>query len=133
MDKKNLEKMCEPSAMKMARENRARLDSLHLATGVTDNLLKIAKDLDYSKRLTENIAIQDLLSQLSQAFPQNNLAIDNSILGIVNSLAESNPLNPSLFESIKLNIAFMDSLEKNHLGLKPQTQFILPEGFTSED
>lgn len=42
MDIKKLEEVFEPSAMKMARENQARLDSLHLATGATDNLLKIA-------------------------------------------------------------------------------------------
>lgn len=131
MDIKKLEEMIEPSAMKMAGENQARLDSIASATGAINNLLKIAQNLDYSKKLTGNIATQDLLSQISQAFPQNNLAIDNSIAGIVNSLAESNPLNPSLFESIKLNIAFMDSLEKIHLDLKPKTQFIMPEGISS--
>lgn len=133
MDIKKLEEIFEPSAMKMARENQARLDSLHLATGATNNLLKIAKDLDYNKRLTGNIAIQDLSSQISQAFPQNNLAVDKSIVGIVKSLAESNSINKSLFESIKLNTALIDAFEATHLGLKPATQFILPEGFTSKN
>lgn len=129
MDKKKLEEMREPPAMKMARENQARLDSLSLATRATDNLLKIAKDLDYFKRLTGYTTNQGLLSQLSQS----NLAIDGSISGMLNTLYESNSLNQSLFESNKFNKAIIDAFKVIHLGLKPRTQFILPEGFTSED
>lgn len=124
MDIKKLEEVRETSAMKMAMEAKARLDSLHLATGATGNLLKIAKDLDYSKRLTENIATQDLLSKLSQSFPQNNLAINSSIAEIAKSLAESNSLNSSVFESIKFNKAIIDAFEATHLGFKPITQSI---------
>ncbi len=133
MDIKQLEEMIEPSAMKMTRENQARLDSLASATGAIDNLLKIAQNLDYFKSLTRYTANQDLLSQFSQNFLQSNLAIDGSIAGIVNSLAESKPLNSSVFESIKFNKAIIDAFESTHLGLKPRTQFILPKGFTSED
>lgn len=126
MDIKQLEEMFEPSAMKMARENQARLDKLSLATGATDNLLKIAKDLDYFKSLTGYTTDQGLLSQ-------SNLAIDGSISGMLNTLPESSLLNPSLFESIKLNTALIDAFEATHLGLKPATQFILPKGFTSKN
>lgn len=129
MDKKKLEEMREPPAMKMARENQARLDKLSLATGATDNLLKIAKDLDYFKSLTGYTTSQVLLSQLSQS----NLAIDGSISGMLNTLSESSSLNPSLFESNKFNKAVIDAFKTTHLGLKPRTQFILPEGFTSKD
>ncbi len=133
MDIKQLEEMREPSAMKMARENQARLDSLASATGARDNLLKIVQNLGCSKKLTGNIVTQDLLSQLSQAFPHNSLAIDSSLAGIVNNLAKSNPLSSSVFESIKFNKAIIDSFEATHLGLKPRTQFIFPEGFTSKN
>lgn len=129
MDKKKLEEMREPPAMKMARENQARLDKLSLATGATDNLLKIAKDLDYFKSLTGYTTSQGLLSQLSQS----NLAIDGSISGMLNTLSESSSLNPSSFESNKFNKAIIDAFKATHLGLKPRTQFILPEGFTSKD
>lgn len=129
MDKKKLEEMREPPAMKMARENQARLDKLSLATGATDNLLKIAKDLDYFKSLTGYTTSQGLLSQLSQS----NLAIDGSISGMLNTLSESSSINPSLFESNKFNKAIIDAFKSTHLGLKPRTQFILPEGFTSKD
>ena len=129
MDIKKLEEMREPSAMKMARENQARLGSLYLATGATGNLLKIAKDLDYFKSLTGYTTSQGLLSQLSQS----NLAIDGSISGMLNTLSESSSLNPSLFESNKFNKAIIDAFKATHLGLKPPTQFILPEGFTSKD
>ena len=129
MDKKKLEEMREPPAMKMARENQARLDKLSLATGATDNLLKIAKDLDYFKSLTGYTTSQGLLSHLSQS----NLAIDGSISGMLNTLSESSSLNPSLFESNKFNKAIIDAFKATHLGLKPRTQFILPEGFTSKD
>ena len=132
MDIKKLEETFEPSAMKMARGNQARLDSLHLA-GATANLLKIAKDLDCSKKLAGYTTNYGLLSQLAQNFPQNNFTIDSSLLGIVRSLAESDSLNPSLLESIKSNDAFIDILKATHLGLKPRTQFILPKGFTSND
>ena len=128
MDKKKLEEMREPPAMKMARENQARLDKLSLATGATDNLLKIAKDLDYFKSLTGYTTSQGLLSQLSQS----NLAIDGSISVMLNTLSESSSLNPSLFESNKFNKAIIDTFKATHLGLKPPTQFILPEGFTSK-
>ena len=133
MDIKQLEEMIEPSAMKMARENQARLDSLASATGATDNLLKIAQNLDYFKSLTRYTANQDLLSQFSQNFLQSNLAIDGSIAGIVNSLAESNLLNSSVFESIKFNKTIIDAFEATNLELKPRTQSILPEGFTSKN
>lgn len=129
MDKKKLEEMREPPAMKMARENQARLDKLSLATGATDNLLKIAKDLDYFKSLTGYTTSQGLLSQLSQS----NLAIDGSISGMLNTLSESSSLNPSLFESNKFNKAIIDAFKATHLGLKPATQFILPEGFASKN
>lgn len=129
MDKKKLEEMREPPAMKMARENQARLDKLSLATGAADNLLKIAKDLDYFKSLTGYRTSQGLLSQLSQS----NLAIDGSISGMLNTLSESSSLNPSLFESNKFNKTIIDAFKATHLGLKPRTQFILPEGFTSKD
>ena len=133
MDIKQLEETIEPSAMKMARENQARLDSLASATGATDNLLKIAQNLDYFKSLTRYTANQDLLSQFSQNFLQSNLAIDGSIAGIVNSLAESNLLNSSVFESIKFNKTIIDAFEATNLELKPRTQSILPEGFTSKN
>ncbi|MBP2279655.1 hypothetical protein H4W00_000468 [Psychrobacter sp. PL19] len=133
MDKKKLEEIRELSAMEIINENQARLDSLSLAAGSTDKLLKITQDLDYFKRLTGHIATQDLLSKLSQNFPQNNLAINSSLAGTIDSLAESNSLNSSVFESIKFNKAIIDAFEATHLGLKPRTQFILPKGFTSED
>ena len=133
MDIKQLEEMFEPSAMKMARKNQARLDSLHLATGSIDGLLKIAHDLDPIKKLSTHTATQDLLSQLSRAFPHNNLAIDSSLAGIVKNLAELSSQNLTLFESIKLDESFIDIVETTNLGLKPQTQFILPEGFTSKN
>lgn len=129
MDIKQLEEMREPPAMNMARENQARLDKLSLDTGATDNLLKIAKDLDYFKSLTGYTTSQGLLSQLSQS----NLATDGSILGMLNTLPESSSLNPSLFESSKFNKAIIDAFKATHLGLKPRTQFVLPEGFTSKD
>lgn len=132
MDIKKLEEMREPSAIKMAKENQARLDSIYQSTGATDNLLKIAKDLDYSKRLTGNIATQDLLSELSKTFFQNNLVIDDSITEMAKKLTESNSLNTRLFESVKLNKALVDAFEVTQLGLKPRTQFILPEGFISK-
>lgn len=132
MDIKQLEEMIEPSAMKMARENQVRLDSLASATGATDNLLKIAQNLDYFKSLTRYTANQDLLSQFSQNFLQSNLAIDGSIAGIVNSLAESNLLNSSVFESIKFNKTIIEAFEATNLELKPP-QSILPEGFTSKN
>ena len=128
MDIKKLEEMFEPSAMEMARKNQARLDSLSLATGATDNLLKIAKDLGYFKSLTGYTTSQGLLSQLSQS----NLAIDGSISGMLNTLSESSLLNPSLFESNKFNKPIVDAFKATYLGLKPRTQFILPEGFTSK-
>lgn len=133
MDIKQLEEMIEPSAMKMARENQARLDSLASATGATGNLLKIARNLDYFKSLTRYTANQDLLSQFSQNFLQSNMAIDGSIAGIVNSLAESNLLNSSVFESIKFNKTIIDAFEATNLDLKPRTQSILPGGFTSKN
>lgn len=129
MDKKKLEEMREPPAMKMARENQARLDKLSLATGATDNLLKIAKDLDYFKSLTGYTTSQGLLSHLSQS----NLAIDGSISGMLNTLSESSSLNPSVFESIKFNKTIIDAFEATNLELKPRTQSILPEGFTSKN
>ena len=74
-----------------------------------------------------------MLSQFSQDFPQSNLGVDKSIAGIIKSLAESNSINKSLFESIKLNTALIDAFEATHLGLKPATQFILPKSFTSKN
>lgn len=133
MDIKQLEEMIEPSAMKMAGENQARLDSLASATGAINNLLKIAQNLDYSKKLTGNIATQDLLSTLSQTFPSNNLFLDNETTKIMKELADSPIFNSSIFESLEVNKSFIDIIEATNLGLKPQTQFISPEGFTSQN
>lgn len=133
MDIKQLEEIIEPSAMKMAGENQARLDSLASATGAINNLLKIAQNLNYSKKLTGNIAIQDLLSTLSQTFPSNNLFLDNETTKIMKELAGSPIFNSSIFESLEVNKSFIDIIEATNLGLKPQTQFIAPEGFTSQN
>lgn len=43
MDIKKLEEMSEPSAMKIARENQSRLESLTLPTGAIDNLLVVCQ------------------------------------------------------------------------------------------
>lgn len=133
MDKKKLEEMREPSAMKMFSETQARLDSLSLATGSIDSLLKIAHDLDPIKKLSTNIATQDLLSTLSQAFPSKNLALDSETTKIMKELAGLSIFNSSVFESIEVNKSFIDIIEATNLGVKPQTQFILPEGFTSKN
>lgn len=125
---KNIERILQSPMMKIANENQARLDSLSLASGYTEKLLKITQDLDPAKRWAGRIATQDLLSQFSQDFPQSNLGVDKSIAGIIKSLAESNSINKSLFESTKLNTALIDAFEATHLGLKPPTQFIFPEG-----
>lgn len=130
---KNIERILQSPMMKLANENQARLDSLSLASGSTDKLLKIAQDLNPAKRWAGRIATQDLLSQFSQDFPQSNLGVDKSIAGIIKSLAELNSINKSLFESIKLNTALIDAFEATHLGLKPATQFILPKSFTSKN
>ena len=130
---KNIDRILQSPMMKLANENQARLDSLSLANGSTDKLLKIAQDLDPAKNWAGRIATQDLLSQFSQDFPQSNLGVDKSIAGIIKNLAESNSINKSLFESIKINTALIDALEATHLDLKPATQFILPEGFTSKN
>lgn len=131
MDIKQLEEMIEPSAMKMASENQARLDSLSYATTLVD-LSKLVRDLDPAKRWAGPIATQDLLSELSKTFFQNNLVVDDSITEMTKKLTESNSLNTRLFESVKLNKALVDAFEVTQLGLKPRTQFILPEGFTSK-
>ncbi len=130
---RNLESIIQLPAMKMANEARARLDSLSYATGSLANLSKVLNDLDPAKRLVGHTANQDLLSQLSQTLPQNNLVIYNSIAEMVKSFTESNPLNTRLFESVKFNKTIMEAFESIQLGLKPQTQFILPEGFTSKN
>ncbi len=130
---KNIERVLQSPMMKLANENQARLDSLSLANGSTDKLLKIAQDLDPAKNWAGRIATQDLLSQFSQDFPESNLGVDKSIAGIITSLAESNSINKSLFESIKLNTALIDTFKATNLGLKPATQFILPKGFTSKN
>lgn len=132
MDIKKLEEVFEPSAMKMARENQARLDSLHLATGATDNLLKIAQNLDYSKKLTGNIAIQDLLSQLSESFPQNNLVLDAAATKMLTSLFNSPSINISALETLKLTPSFQGGLEAASLASKPLTQSIYLKGIYPE-
>lgn len=126
MDKKKLEEMLEPSAMKMFSETQARLASLSLATGSTDKLLKIAQDLNPSQRWAGHLATQDLLSKLSETSPQNN-----SIAEMIKSLTESNFLNTRVFESVKLNKSLIDVIEAVNLSLKPQTQFVLPKSITS--
>ena len=130
---KNIERILQSPMMKIANENQARLDSLSLASGSTEKLLKITQDLDPAKRWARRIATQNLLSKFSQDFPQSNLGVDKSIAGIIKSLAESNSINKSLFESTKPNTALIDAFEATHLGLKPATQFILPKGFTSKN
>lgn len=128
---RNLESIIQSPIMKMASENQARLDSLSYATGSTVDFSKLVRDLDPAKRWAGHIATQGLLSKLSQTLPQNNLAIDDAIAEMVKKWTESNSLNTSLFESVKLNKAFIDSFEATHLSLKSQTQFVLPKGITS--
>ena len=125
MDIKKLEEIFEPSAMKVAKENQARLASLSLAAGATDNILKTAKDLDYFKRLTDHIVTKNLLSQTS---PINNLLINSEIVETVKKLTESNAINASLLESLKLNKYFIDIIESAKLDLKPPTQSIFVKG-----
>lgn len=131
MDKKKLEEMREPSAMKMFSETQARLASLSLATGSIDSLLKIAHDLDPIKKLSTNIATQDLLSTLSQAFPSNNLVLDNETKKIMKELADSSLFNSSIFESLEIDKSFIDAIEAVNIGLKPKPQFIMPKGISS--
>ena len=126
MEIKRLEEMFEPSAMKMARGNQARLASLFLATGSTDKLLKIAQDLNPSQKWAGHLATQDLLSKLSETSLQNN-----SIAETVKILTESNSLNTQVFESVKLNKSLVDVIEAVNLSLKPQTQFVLPKSIVS--
>lgn len=128
MDKKKLEEMREPPAMKMARENQARLDKLSLANGATDNLLKISKDLGYFKRLTEHTATQGLLSKLSRTSALNNLTTDNYIAKIVKNWTELNSLNTTLSEAINLNKYSIDTTKLLQLGFKPPTQSISIKG-----
>lgn len=130
---KNIERILQSPMMKLASEHQARLDSLSYATGSIADLSKIVRDLDPAKRWAGHAMTQDLLSQLTQSFPQNNLAISNATLEMAKSLAELSNSNTSLFESIKLNTALINALEATHLGLKPATQFILPEGFASKN
>ena len=129
----NIERILQSPILKLASENQARLDSLSYATGSIADLSKVVRDLDPAKRWAGHAMTQDLLSQLTQSFPQNNLAISNTTLEMAKSLAELSNSNTSLFESIKLNTALINALEATHLGLKPATQFILPEGFASKN
>lgn len=128
----NLESMIRSPAMKMANEARTRLDSLSYVTGALADLSNVLNDLDPVRTLTENMANQDLLSQLSKTFPQNKLVAYDSIAEMIKSLTESNSLNTRLFESVELNKAFKNAFEATHLGLKPQTQFVLPKIIISE-
>lgn len=128
MDIKKLEGVFEPSAMKMTRENQARLDSLHLATGATDNLLKIAKDLDSTKSWVRYTASQNILLQFSKTFPQTNFLIGSEIEEMVKKLTESNAISASLIESLKLNKYFIDIIESAKLDFKPPTQSIFAKG-----
>ena len=130
---KNLESIIQSPIMKMASENQARLDSLSYATGSLVDLSKLVRDLDPAKRWAGHVATQDLLSEFSQTFSQNNLVIDDSIAKMAKKLTESNSLNTRLFESVELHKAFVDAFEATQLGLKPRTQFILPEGFASKN
>ena len=129
---KNIESIIRSPVMKMANEARTRLDSLSYATGSLADLSNVLNDLDPVRTLTENMANQDLLSQLSKTFPQNKLVAYDSIAEMIKSLTESNSLNTRLFESVELNKDFKDAFEATHLGSKPQTQFILPKSIISE-
>ncbi|WLP94565.1 hypothetical protein [Psychrobacter sp. M13] len=128
----NLESMIRSPAIKMANEARTRLDSLSYATGSLADLSNVLNDLEPVRTLAENMANQDLLSQLSKTFPQNKLVAYDSIAEMIKSLTESNSLNTRFFESVELNKAFKDAFEATHLGLKPQTQFVLPKSIISE-
>ncbi len=130
---KNIERILQSPILKLASENQARLDSLSYATGSIADLSKVVRNLDPAKRWAGHAMTQDLLSQLTQNFAQNNLAISNDTLEMAKSLAELSNSNTSFFESIKINTALIDALEATHLGLKPATQIILPEGFASNN
>lgn len=100
---------------------------------ISEKLAKAMEQMNSVSRLAASEENQDLLSRLSKTFPQSNLAIDSALAGIVRSLAESNSLSSSVFESIKFNKTIIDAFEATHLGLKPRTQFILPESFISKN
>lgn len=125
---KNFESIIQSPIMKLASENQAQLDSLSAATESIIGLSKVAEGLDPTKRWASYIDNKDFITRISQ----NNLVIDNSLTEIMKSLAEPSILGVSLSETIKNNAALIDALEATSLGLKPRTQFILPEGFTSK-
>jgi len=129
---KNFESIIQSPIMKMASENQARLDSMAAATESTISLSKLADNLDPSHRWKGYLVTEGLLSKLSETFPQNSLVINDSIAERLKILTELTHLNTPLSESVNLSKTLLQAFEETHLGLKPPTQFIFPEGIFSQ-
>lgn len=99
---------------------------------ISEKLANAMQQMNPVGHLVSSAMNQNLLSQLSHTFPPNRIALDNAAVKMMESLTESTSLNTSLFESIRLNTSFIDAIVATHLGLKPQAQFIFPEGFSSK-
>lgn len=130
---KSFEGIIQSPIMKMANENQARLNSMAAATESTISLSKLADNLVPFHRWKGYSETEGLLSKLSKTLPQNSLVINDFIAERLKVLTELTHLNTPLSESVSFNKTLLQAFEATHLGLKPATQFILPEGFASKN
>ncbi|MGB3109060.1 MAG: hypothetical protein WBB40_00555 [Psychrobacter alimentarius] len=125
---KNFESIIQSPIMKMASANQARLDSMAAATESAISFSKLTDNLDPSQRWKGYLVTEGFLSKLYETFPQNSLVINDNIAERLKILTELTHFHTPLSESVNLNKTLLQAFEATHLGLKPPTQFIFPEG-----
>lgn len=119
------------SMMEIANRIQKQVNPLAYNLERTGKLLKMAENLDPTKRWPQYLALKDLVTQYSKTLPMNNIYLNNNAMITIRELVDSISTNIVALESLKVAVPSQDFLKAARSISGSSTQFVFPKGWGS--
>lgn len=117
------------SMMSMIDRIQKQTNPLSYNIEKSNSLLKMAENLDPTRRWPQYLALKDLVTQYSKTLPMNNIYLNNDAMITIRELVDSISTNIVALESLKVAVPSQDFLKAARSISGSPTQFVFPKGW----